>query len=183
MKTKVLLNRRMLVATLMTMALFAAIPAQAQMTLAAAYNVARLKNDGGNMHGLAITSDRVVWSEYFMVSGALSHTMGENKSMTYIGFGPGVRFDTGKIQVFGYVLNGILRVKVDYDYNTPDLGFDISDLGFDIPGAPTSASNTNYDEIRIGGGVDIPFSDRGFAHVGVAYDEATHVTAGASFRF
>lgn len=187
MSVKVLLNRGTLAATLMTIALFAAMPAQAQTRLAAAYDFARLKDDGGNMDGLAITGDRVIWGKYLTVSGILSHTMGKSDigenisdlpdlsiSMTYIGVGPGGRFDTGKIQVFGHVLLGALRVKVDYDY----------DYDYDIPGSSTSASATNYDEVRIGGGIDIPFSDRGSVHIGVASDDvATHVTAGASFRF
>ena len=39
---------------------------------------------------------------------------------------------------------------------------------YDYEGLSTSDSDTSYDEIRIGGGIDIPFSDRGFARVGVA---------------
>ena len=190
MIVKVLLNRGTLAATLMLMVLFAVLPAQAQTRLAAAYDFARLKNDGGNMHGLAITGDRVIWGEYLTVSGILSHARGKNDlggirevwealgialpdlsmSMTYIGVGPGGRFDTGKVQVFGHVLLGVLRAKVEVDY--------------DYEGLSTSDSDTSYDEIRIGGGIDIPFSDRGFARVGVASDdEAIHVMAGASFRF
>ena len=199
MIVKVLLNRGTLAATLMTMVLFAVLPAQAQTRLAAAYDFARLKNDGGNMHGLAITGDRVIWGEYLTVSGILSHARGKNDlggmrevwealgialpdlsmSMTYIGVGPGGRFDTGKVQVFGHVLLGALRTKVDY--NIPGVDSDIPEISGSDSG---SDSDTSYDEIRIGGGIDIPFSDRGFAHIGVASDDAaTHVMVGASFRF
>ena len=114
-----------------------------------------LMNAGSvKLHGAAADYDRPLLGDYVRLAAGGAFVAGESLNHFFAGAGPGVRHDTGTVQVWAHALFGYRR--------------DMVTKGFDA---------------RFGAGIDYPLGRKHSFRAGAAYGGDVHVTAGMSFRF
>ena len=114
-----------------------------------------LMNAGSvKLHGGAADYDTPIWGDFVRLAAGGAFVTGESLNHLFAGAGPGVRHDTGTLQVYAHALFGYRR--------------DMVTKGFDA---------------RLGAGIDYPLGRNRSFRAGAAYSGDVHVTAGMSFRF
>ena len=114
-----------------------------------------LMNAGSvKLHGGAADYDTPIWGDFVRLAAGGAFVTGESLNHLFAGAGPGVRHDTGTLQVYAHALFGYRR--------------DMVTKGFDV---------------RLGAGIDYPLGRNRSFRAGAAYSGDVHVTAGMSFRF
>ena len=106
------------------------------------------------LHGGAVDYDTPISGDYLRLAAGGAFVTGDSLNHLFAGAGPGVRHDTGTIQVYAHALFGYRR--------------DMVTKGFDA---------------RFGAGIDYPLGRNRSFRAGAAYSGDVHVTAGMSFRF
>lgn len=120
--------------------------------LGLAYN---LMNAGSaRLHGAAVDYDTPIFGKYLRLAAGGAYVTGDSLDHLFTGAGPGVRHDTGTVQIYAHALFGYRRDQVT--------------KGFDG---------------RFGAGIDWPLGRSRNFRAGAAYSGDVHVTAGMSFRF
>lgn len=122
--------------------------------------------DNLNLHGVVVDHDRPVWGDHIRnaAGGAFATATERNlsASQTFFGAGPGIRHDTGSLEVYAHALFGYRR-------DSGRIGrFGGSESGFDT---------------RFSGGIDYPLGPGYSMRADAAYGGNVHVTAGMAFRF
>ena len=114
-----------------------------------------LMNAGSvKLHGGAVDYDRPILGDYVRLAAGGAFVTGDSLNHLFAGAGPGVRHDTGTVQIWAHALFGYRR--------------DMVTKGFDA---------------RFGAGIDYPLGRNRSFRAGAAYSGDVHVTAGMSFRF
>ena len=114
-----------------------------------------LMNAGSvKLHGERPTTTGPIFGDYVRLAAAGAFVTGDSLNHLFAGAGPGVRYDTGAIQIYAHALFGYRRDNVT--------------KGFDA---------------RFGAGIDYPLGRNRSFRAGAAYSGEVHVSAGMSFRF
>ena len=155
-----------LVAALFTLSTLGATPAAAQApdpVVGVGYD---LMNAGGvKLHGAAVDYDRPIHGDYVRLAAGGAFVTGSFNNRTvnhlFAGAGPGVRYDTGTLQIYAHALFGYRR---DDDQNR-------------------RTGNARGFDGRFGGGIDYPLGEGRNFRAGIDYGGNVHLTVGMSFRF
>ena len=111
------------------------------------------------LHGATVDYDRPIHDDYVRLAAGGAFGTSEMLNEVFAGAGPGVRLDTGALQIYAHALFGYRRSGGYYGQGG----------GFDA---------------RFGAGIDYPLGRSHSFRAGAAYGgDAHHVTAGMSFRF
>ncbi|MCY3856758.1 MAG: hypothetical protein OXF78_10760 [Rhodospirillales bacterium] len=130
------------------------------------YNLMTSGEVGQNLNGVAVDFDSPIFGDHLTLAGggAFVTTTASNAtiSQTFFGAGPGIRHDTGTLEVWAHALLGYRR--------------DAGRIG------RLSGGHSGFDG-RFATGVDYPLNERYRLRAGVAYSGNTHVTLGLSTRW
>ena len=113
-----------------------------------------MKAGSVKLHGATADYDTPIWGDFVRLAAGGAFVTGDSLNHFFTGAGPGVRYDTGTLQIYAHALFGYRR--------------DMVTKGFDA---------------RFGAGIDYPLGRNRSFRAGAAYSGDVHVTAGMSFRF
>lgn len=123
-----------------------------------------LMNAGGvKLHGAAVDYDTPVFGEHIRLAAGGAFVTGSSITQVFAGAGPGIRHDTGTLEIWASALFGYRRDGGSYRGRSYG-----GDSGFDA---------------RFGAGIDYPLGRSHSFRAGAAYGGNVHVTAGIAFRF
>ena len=140
-------------------------PAAAQQTVSFQYDWMSI-GSGSSLDGLAVDFDTPVYGDAVTLAAGGAFVTGSDGratlSQAFLGAGPGIRHDTGTVELYAHALFGYRR---------------------DAGGGLLSGLGQSGFDARLAAGVNYPMNRRYALRAGIAYTGDMHATVGIAMRF